>query len=209
MMRMTVARRKFFPGMSLAAMVIFLAGCGQGDSPISERSPTAPTLESQAAIQFNLGDGGDGNGASSTSALPAGGESPAAASGINAPLTGEILEISQLVPRHGATLTVGRFTYRILPNSLSQPTTVTLRDLTGVAGRVECEVLPADLTLSKHSHLTSFFSDLMPVAGCTMFEVSNSGTPSEAWLQLGGSQSGGGLKANVYDVGHFAPGTSQ
>jgi len=210
MFRSMKSRQGQFLGVTLAVVVTCLAGCGQTDSPISGNSPTAPALETQAGFQFTqVGEGGDGNGDPSAGALPVGGETPSASSGLSVALTGEVLEVSQLVPRMGGTLTVGRFSFRILPNSLSQPTMVTLRDLSGVSGRVECEVLPADLAISKNAHVTSFFSDLMPAGGCAIFEVQNSGTPSEAWTSLGGTLSGGGLKANVNHAGHFAPGTSQ
>ncbi|TPW17982.1 MAG: hypothetical protein FD129_160 [bacterium] len=198
----------YLQGMMLAVVIVLLTGCGQDGSPISGSSLTAPALDSQAAMQFTEGGGG-GGGDPTAGAEPVGGGTPAAASGINAPVTGDVVETSALVGTHGATLTAGRFTYYILPNSLGQPTMVTLRDLTGVNGRVECEILPANLLQSKNAHLTAYFSDLMPTAGCDMFEVRNSGSPSETWIFKGGSQAGGGIKLNVKYAGHFSPGTSQ
>lgn len=208
MFRWTRTQQGRLMGWMLASAVICLTGCGQDNSSLSGSSLTAPALESQAGANFTEVGEGIGGGDPGTGAFPAGGETPAAASAITVTLTGEVLEVSQLVPKHGATLTAGRFTYRILPNTFSQPTLITLRDVSGLAGRVECEVLPADLVLSKSAHLTSFFSDLMPVASCSMFEIQNSGAPSEAWVSLGGSLNGGGLKVNVNHAGHFSPGTT-
>ncbi len=206
MFRWTRIQQGRLMGWTLASAVICLTGCGQDDSSLTGSSLTAPTLESQAGARFTEVGGGSGGGDPGAGAFPAGGETPAAASGISVTLTGEVLEVSQLVPKRGAMLTAGRFTYRILPNTFSQPTLITLRDVSGVTGRVECEVLPANLVLSKGAHLTSFFSDLMPVASCSIFEIQNSGAPSEAWVSLGGSLSGGGLKVNVNHAGHFGPG---
>jgi hypothetical protein len=151
-----------------------------------------------------VSDGSAGSGDPSAQWVPIHDQEPLSLNGVSAPFTGEVVEVSQLVPKQGGTLTVGRHTLKILPNTFKNDTVITLRDLTGATGRVECEILPADLELKKAPHLTSNFSDLMPVAGCVMFAITSAGG-GESWQSVGGSATGAGVKVNLPHFGHFAP----
>jgi len=198
--------KSFFSKMTLAAFAVAaLSGCGREGSTGSAGSLTAPSVDTQGMPQFaDAGDGSAGSGDPSTQWVPINDQEPAAVTGVNATVTGEVLEVSQLIPKSGGSITVGRHTLKILPNTFKNDTMITLRDLTGMTGRVECEILPADLALSKAPHLTSNFADLMSVAGCAMFEISSDGG-SETWQSVGGAPVANGVKASIPHFGHFAP----
>jgi hypothetical protein len=172
---------------------------------------TAPSLSTEAGPQMSdASDGGtNGIGDPAAALLPPSGGSGPVPSGVQALVTGEVVEVTMLIPRHvGGTIVAGRHTLILKNKDLEHDTVITLRDVTGLTGRVECQILPEGIAFGKHAQLTSNFADLMPTSGCAMFSVSNSGTPDESWSILGGIVGPSGITAHIAGSGDFAPGAN-
>jgi hypothetical protein len=206
-------------GFGLGLIVIVaLIGC-------SESAPLAPDLSGSVstsaspnlAVHLDGGGAGGGGSASDTdpgsdlegSSLLNGGLLPELVDVVEAPITGQVVEnrkrISALL---GGTITAGRHTLVFPPGALRSDTIITLRDLTGVKGRVECEALPEGLSFRLPVLLTSRFSDLVLVRAHTMYWIVGEDTPDEEWVPVGGVVSIGnlGLSVNLRHFSKYAPG---
>jgi hypothetical protein len=153
--------------------------------------------------------GGEGAGLESAPTLESGSLQPADVDVVEAPITGQVIErqkrISALL---GGTITAGRHTLVFPPGALRRDTVITLRDLTGVKGRVECEALPHGIQFRLPVLLTTRFSDLALVRAHTMYWIVDEDTPDEEWVPVGGVVSIGnlGLSVNLSHFSKYAPG---
>jgi hypothetical protein len=128
---------------------------------------------------------------------------------VSAPKTGQVITTSKKVSRLlGGTLTAGRHTLVIPPGALSKDTIITLKDVTGVMGRVECEALPEGLKFRLPATLITRFSDLTMVDGHAIYCVVNEGTASEQWVYVGSQVIVGnlGVSALLQHFSRYAPG---
>jgi hypothetical protein len=196
-----------FSTMTLALLAVAaLSGCGREDATGSAAGLTAPGLATQGGYQYaDESDGSAGSGDPSAEWVPINEETPApdAAHGVSVVVNGQVSEITVVVPRHGGTYSAGRHTLKITPNTFKTDVQITLRDLSNVTGRVECELL-FDADNKKSMQLTSNFSDVMPVDGCLMFELVDV-AGATTWLPAGGSLTDDGVRAHVSHPGRFAP----
>lgn len=198
-------------GIAAMTLSLFLTGCGTDG--IGGAALTAPEISSNGIITIiDVSDGSNSGGGSpdeATAPVGGGNPTPAASAGVAALVTGEVTEVSAVISKSGGTIVAGRHTLRILPNTFSSPTQVTLRDLTGMSGRVECEVLPAGLGLGKRAFLTSNFADLAAPSGCALFEVRNADAIDESWHPVQSSVSGQqGVTGRIGSFAHYAPSAS-
>ena len=166
-----------------AGLTAAMLGCGH--------EATAPVVETYPSASYEI----------------TGPASPVAP--VSAPATGQVISKSKRISALlGGTITAGRHTLVIPPAALRKDTLITLRDVTGVMGRVECEALPEGLEFRLPATLIPRFSDLTPPQGYAMYCVVNEGTDSEQWVYVGSQISVGnlGISALLHHFSKYAPG---
>jgi hypothetical protein len=128
---------------------------------------------------------------------------------VSAPVTGTVVTSSRKVSALlGGVVSAGRHTLVIPPGALTRDTIITLRDVTGVMGRVECEALPSGLQFRLPVLMVTRFADLKPPAGHALYWVLNEGTASEKWVLVGGQVTAGnlGISAQLTHFSRYCPG---
>ena len=180
-----------------AALLLLIAssiapiGCGN-------QGPTEPGMSLQPDSSFIPVPGGDGDDMTATSVDV-----------VSAPVTGKVVEkrvrISALL---GGTISAGRHTLVIPPLALSRDTWITLRDVTGVMGRVECEALPEGLQFKLPATLITRFSDLELPHGHAIYWIVREGTADEQWVCVGGQLTVAnlGISTPLFHFSSYAPG---
>lgn len=167
----------------VAGLTAVMLGCGH--------DTTAPVVESARSAAYEMKGAGQ------------------PVTPVAAPSTGNVVSTTRQVSALlGGTLNAGRHTLVIPPGALNKDTIITLRDVTGDRGRVECEALPEGLKFRIPATLFTRFSDLKLPQGYTMYWVVDEGTNSEEWIPVGGEISAGniGISALLYHFSNYAPG---
>lgn len=190
------------PSLAGISLILLVAGCAADLEPDPADSPRAP-LETEWVAPPTLEIPSDGTLGGATASLIDVPESTVES--LAAPITGISISQTALVSATlGGVVTAGRHTVVLAPGALKKDTEITVVDVTGVVGRVECELYPEGLKFrnKKDVTLVSVTSDLRSPAGLTTYYVYSSGGRKMA-RDLDGVEAIGGVGVLVH-LEHFS-----
>lgn len=124
------------------------------------------------------------------------------------PITGAVEIDGAVIGPKGGTVKAGNFELDIPEGALESPVAITVSDLSGVTGRVECELLPHGLQFNTPVELAVKLPEGVKVEFLTLFWVVNEGLPTEIWAPMPTRvESGGGrIVAELTHFSRYAPG---
>lgn len=129
---------------------------------------------------------------------------------IPAPKAAVLEESTELVdPDHSKKIKAGLFEIEIPAGAVAEPVQITVRDVSGPTGRIECELLPHGLQFLLPVTLTVEIPEGYDPLHFVMFYVQAPGTLEEAWFPLATRLSGNGqsIEATLTHFSSYAPGS--
>lgn len=188
------------PPLAGLAVVLLVAGCAADLAPGPAESPRA-SVDVNRCPPPVLEVPSDETGGGATANLVDIPESEVEP--VIAPRTGLVISQTALVSAGlGGIITAGRHTLVISPGALKKDTEITVVDVTGAVGYVECELYPEGLRFKEDVTLVSVTSDLRSPADLTTYWIYKVNEKKLA-RDLGGVESIGGVGVLVH-LEHFS-----
>lgn len=124
------------------------------------------------------------------------------------PITNTVETDHAVIGPKGGTVKAGNFELEIPEGALEGPVSITVTDLSGMTGRVECELLPHGLQFKTPVELAVKLPEEVKVEFLTLFWVVNEGLPTEIWAPMPTrvESRGGRIVAELTHFSRYAPG---
>lgn len=153
---------------------LVLSGCGANGLPTTATPDAAPGGELMVQAT-TLG--------TSSGPVSSGEKQAEEIRTIPAPSSAVVLESAALVlPGQATKIACGAFSLELPLGALSLPLTLTLRDVSGPNGRLQCELLPHGIQFLIPVKLTVTIPEGYDPTRFLVFYVQNEGSPEESWL---------------------------
>ena len=126
-------------------------------------------------------------------------------------VTNTIEADSALIDTKGGKIKAGLFEIAIPEGALDTPVMISVSDLSGMTGRIECELLPHGLHFNVPVELTVKLPDSVNPDQLTLFWIMNEGSLFEIWAPMPTRvESGGGkIIAELTHFSRYAPGSGE
>lgn len=200
-----MSRAAFGLGLCLA---LGLIGCGQADrvtdpaSALSEPGAANPRVPASLSHGSSSGGTGRRNPDGSRNRTP---------DAVPTLITNTIEAASELIGTKGGKIKAGFFEIEIPEGALDAPVLISVSDLSGMTGRIECELLPHGLHFNVPVDLTVKLPDNVKADQVTLFWIVNAGSLTEIWAPMPTrlASGGGEIIASLTHFSRYAPGSGE
>lgn len=195
------ARRLALMGGTLFLAAIGAVGCSENPST----SPAVPLVNESLAPSAKKSSGGTSTHKTAPTPVP-----EASIQTIPAPVTGvSVSRTVRVTAARGGFVTAGRHTVYFAAGALSRDTDITVVDMTGQVGHVECELLPEGIQFNADVWLFSSTYDLTPALDWHVYWMTTDGAGKKVGVDQGGEldQFGSfGILAHLQHFSKYRPG---